>query len=230
MGLMTLADYQSDLESSAQRGGISTTRSTKWVNDAIREFAYAFKFRELETSVSFDTAAGQYEYNLTAHIVATGFRAMHELGIVKTAPSDRLGKLIPESRNVFLQKLGDTTDADNRGEIKYYHKFHNLIYLRPIPDSTLVTSKFHFWKKITPLVNAGDVSEFDEDWDEIIFLGALYRCFRGFGEFDRYQNIRNDFLGLVRSRAGEQDLEEFPEGSISPVTGGDSEDELATGR
>jgi hypothetical protein len=43
----------------------------------------------------------------------------------------------------------------------------------------------------------------------------LYRAYRDYGEFDRYKNVRNDFIGLIRSRVAEEDLEEFPEGGIS---------------
>jgi len=232
MGLLTLTDFRSEVAQGLQRGSVSTIGEAKldrWINDAIREFAYAFNFRELEAKVDFVTVNGQYEYTVGTDILATGFRAIHDLGLRKRLPADRLGRVLPEARSTWLKKVGDVTDTTTHGDPKYYHKYGGVVTLRPVPDSTLVTIIFHYWKRITKLTAVGDVSQFDEDWDEVIKVGAQYRALRDYGEHDRYVNLRNDFLGMVRSRVLELDLEEFPEGSIHPVGPNDSEDDLVSG-
>lgn len=227
MGVLMLSDYRADLDAGLQQA-VSNTYKDRWVNQALKEFGYAFKFHELEVIKQFVTIANQIGFAIGAglDIAVTDFRYIEELR--KVAPKERLGHIIPETRSRYLMKIGDTTDTTQYGNPKYYHKYGNKIYFRPIPDATLVTIDLQYFKSITGFVAAGDTSPFHEDWDEVIYLGALYRGFRHFGEFDRYQNIRNDFLGIVRSRQTEFELEEFPEGGVNPLGPTDTEDSLVT--
>jgi hypothetical protein len=106
-------------------------------------------------------------------------------------------------------------DVDSRGQPIKYHQYDGSLYLRPLSDA-VYTVNGHYWKKITKLVAKTDVSMFKDDWDEVIQLGAIYRAFRKLGEFERWNIIRNEFLAMVRSRVQEEDVEQFPEGSINP--------------
>ena len=118
--------------------------------------------------------------------------------------------------------VGNPDDSTQQGMPQWYHRFGDSIIIRPTPNTVMLIA-VDYAKTVTPLVAVTDVSPLLEDWDEVIFVGALYRGFRHFGEFDRYQNVRNDFLGLVRSRSTEFELEEFPEGGISPLGPNDTE-------
>ena len=230
MGTLTLADFRTDIQGAMQRSGVSNTLLDKWTNQGIEEIAYGLvRFKELQGIKTFSTIANQASYGITTDLAMTDFRAINQYGLRKTAPSDRLGKLIPESRVSYLQKLGDATDTTQYGEIRYYHKYGSNIYFRPIPDAELVTVDMHYWKKITKLVNVGDTSQFDEDWDDAIFLAALYRGMRYFGEYDRWQNVQANMVAMVRSRMMEEDIEEFPEGGISAVGFRDDESVLIDG-
>lgn len=222
MGTMTLTDFQQDVLGGVQRPSFSDlAKVNKWINNAIKEFAYAFKFRELEAVANFNSIPNQIGFTIGTDIGTTRFRAIHEDGLRITGPASgaTLGRMIPETRPSYLKLIGDTADTTQYAQPRYYHKFNNKVYTRPIPDSVIYTIDFHYWQRIVPLAGANDVSQFDEDWDEAILVGAMYRAFRYFGEFDRYQNVRADFLGIVRSRQMEYDLEEFPEGAISPTAG-----------
>ncbi len=71
MGVLTLQNYRDDLGGSAtqigalQRTGISTNLLDRWVNQALREVGYAFKFHELEEVFSFNTVVGVSGYAIT---------------------------------------------------------------------------------------------------------------------------------------------------------------------
>lgn len=235
MGVLTLQNYLDDLGGSGsqvgalQRSNISVPLLTRWINQSMREVGYAFKFHETEGIKQWVTVSGQASYAVgpALDIALTDFWYIIELR--KSAPKERLGWLLPETRSRYRRNIGDTSDTTQYTNPKYYHKFGNRIYLRPIPDATIVTVDMDYAKNLTPLVGVTDVTPFQEDWDEIVFVGALYRGLRHFGEYDRYVNVRNDFLGLVRSRKTEYELEEFPEGGISPLGPNDTEDTLTGG-
>lgn len=220
MGVMTLADFRADLQTALQRT-VSNTLLDKWVNNAIREFAYAFKFRELEDTYLAILPAGNGTFTF-----AGTFRAIHEDGGVRiTAPADKIAQISPETRARYLQLIGDTTDSATWGTPLFYHKYGFSVFVRPVVDATYNLTT-HIWKKITPLVAGSDVSQFDEDWDDVIFNGALYRGFKSFGEFDRWQNVKAEFVGLVRSRTTEMELEKFPTGGVSPLGPNDTESSI----
>lgn len=231
MGTRTLTTFQAELQGAVQRTITDTAQMTRWLNDSVREFAYAFKFPELESSVSFNTVDGTYEYAIGSGLAVdiANFRALHELGLRKMSPLERKGRLIPETREQFLLRT-DLTESTSRGDPMYYHRFRRSIFLRPVPDSTVVAVLAHVWLSVTPMSLPASTTQFHEDWDEIVLLGAMYRAFRHYGEHNQYINIRNDFLGMIRSRVMELDLEQFPEGGINPITGPDaSESDLVSG-
>lgn len=226
MGTQTLQQYRDDLGATTpgmlQRSNIGVTLIDKWVNQALREFGYAFKFHELEASIAFNTLLGVPSYDLVTLIQVTDFRYVDELWI--TDPDTGvITRVRPETRTKYRKNLGVPTDTGTYGLPRWYHRHAGEIFLRPTPDKVYNVS-MDYYKTIEPLDSDGSVSPFHEDWDEAILVGALYRGFRHFGEFDRYQNVRNDFLALVRSRQSEYELEEFPEGGISPLGPHDTQD------
>lgn len=232
MGVLTLQEYRDELggaggEAGAlQRSGISNTLLDRWINRAMREVGYAFKFHESEATKQWVTVAGQTSYTIGNGLNINVADFWYVMELRKSLPVDRIGRVLPETRSRYLKNVGDVTDSETWGDPNRYHKYGNRIFLRPVPDTTLVTVDMDYAKNLVPLAVAGDVTPFQEDWDEIVSVGALYRGFRHFGEYDRYINVRNDFLGLVRSRKTEIELEEFPEGGISPLGPTDTEDDL----
>lgn len=224
MGLLTLTDWRAELEGGLQRAGVSSTLQDKWVNQALKEFGYAFRFHELEASAEFSTVIGIGEYAIGSGLAVdvSDFRYLEELWAIRP-DSESAYKVRPETRGMYLTNIGVRLDSTTYGTPVRYHRFGNKVILRPTPDAVM-TLTMDYYKTIPRIVQPTDTSPFHEDWDEAISIGALYRGFRHFGEFDRYQNVRNDFLGLVRSRSTEFELEEFPEGGINPITADDIED------
>lgn len=221
MGDMTLNEIRQDLVDGLQRGpsqdNVGQVRLTRWINNSIYEFGYAFKFRQLEAFATQGLLA-----NTGVVAFPTNFRMMNENGIEIIGVAGFEGKILPETRDQYIKKNRTTVDTIVPGRPKHFHIYGPLFLVRPVADVDY-TLGVHYWLNIDPLVNDDDLSIFPKDWDDIILTGALYRGFRHFNEFDRYQNVRNDFLGLVRSRKFEEDLEPFPEGGVSGVSYRDTE-------
>lgn len=212
MGIMTLQNFRDDLKDALGRPTVDANRLDRWVNNALFEFGHAFEFPELEKVGSINTVAGQRSYDVPAD-----FRAMHDNGVRIVTPQDRFGgTLVNESRRQYL--MADRYDTGNaRGVVGAYHMYQKKIWVRPAPDGTATAIEFDYWAKVTKLTNPTDVTVFDEDWDEILFRGALYRGHLAYGEHDRVQNVFNLFLADIRSRVMATDLQEFPEGGISAL-------------
>lgn len=224
MGFMTLEDFRQDVASAMQRTvkQLDTKRIDRWVNLTMIEFGYAFKFRELEGLNTIATVIGTASYS-----PFNDWRMWHELGIrlSDNSTGENLGRMIPETREVYLQHI-NTVDSESFGQPSKYHQYNANLYIRPVPDDIYVLN-CHYWKKITPLAAPTDLSPFKDDWDEIILTGAIAKACRAVGELDRMTAFKNEFLGLVRSRVVEEDIEQFPEGGIDPYPR--TEGELETG-
>lgn len=218
MGTYRLQDYQDEIRSMTGRPTLDGTKIARWVNAAQMEFGYAFKFKELEGTIAVPTVAGVVTYTMD-----TSVRMLRESGtwIRDAVTGNRLAKLRKETRENWERRAsGPTSDITLRGQPGYYHRYGRNIILRAAPDK-VYTLTYDCWLKVTKFVLTTDVSMFDEDWDDIILTGGAYRAFRAQGEHDRYINLRNDFLGMVRSRTLDEDIEEFPEGGLNIITSAD---------
>jgi hypothetical protein len=223
MGTMTLLQMRTEVAASTQRSVafLTATRLNQWINWTLFDFGYAFKFRELEgLDPAMATVVGQ-----TAYTMPADWRMWHELGMRLYNATTNFGKLLPEAREQYLMKV-NSVDVSSRGQPLHYHQFAAQFFLRPLPDAIYSVER-HYWKKIVPLAADADLSPFKDEWDEIIVIGATARALRSLGEYDRYVDIKNDYLGQIRSRVLEEDIEQFPEGSIMPYP--QSEGELETG-
>ncbi len=215
MGALALTDFRDEIKNGLQRTNIGDTQLDRWINMSAKEIFYSFKFREAEANTTFVTIQADYDYTIGSglNINVTDFRIIHEEGLWVELPDTERRELLIEVRERWLEKV--TLEAASEAPPTHYHKYGNQIYLRPVPDTTILTIRFHYWKKMTELALDADVTPLDEDWDEAVLLGTLYRGYRYFGEEQRMVNRRNEQLGIIRSRSLEIDLEPFPEGGIS---------------
>lgn len=227
MGTVTLAEMRTNVGVLVQRTGIAPAILNRHINAALLEVVSLARFREYETSASFSTVAADYDYLIgsgaSPGLDVSDFRALHEYGVWITT-DDYERKLIPETRERFLRNLDD--DSGSEGTPTHYHKFGTQLYLRPVPDK-VYTILVHYWMTVTLLSGDGDVTALPAEFDEVIELGAAYRAHRDFREAVESIDKRNDFKELLRTRILESDLEEFPEGGISPVGPADTEEVLA---
>lgn len=218
MGVMKLSEFLTDLDAATKRT-LDPNRAKRWISQSLQEFGYAFKFRELEATADLATVVGTYQYALP-----DAFRMLHENGIWIHSPDEFHNQgLVPETRRQWRRKV-NVVDTTAQAPPTHYHIYATNFFFSPVPD-IVYGLKYDYWKKIPVLAAPDDVTIFKDEWDDIAFTGALYRAFRGSGEFDRYQNVRNDFLGMVRSRVIEEDVEPFPEGGIS--VGAETEEDLS---
>lgn len=226
MGILTLVDYRDELKSGLQRSDLADTQLDRWINMTLQEVAYSFKFREFEGDVTFNTIQADFDYTIGTglNIDISDFRAIHEEGIWIELPDTERKELLIEVRERWLENV--VLEAASEAVPTHYHKYGSQVYLRPVPDVTALTLRFHYWKRAAVLIAGADVSPLLEDWDEALLLGALSKGYRYFSEEQRMINRRNEFLSLVRSRVLETDLEPFPEGGISLPAPTDTEASL----
>jgi hypothetical protein len=211
MGLMTLQDFQNDLKDASGRSSIESGRLNRIINNAMIEFGYAFKFPELQGLAQVTLIQGRNDYGMP-----TNYRAMGDAGVRIDTPQTNFGGiLMPETRTEYLRNARYPS-TETQGVVGFYHIYSKKFWLRPVPNGA-GTFSFDYWKKITRLALPGDTSPFEDDWDDVIFRGSLYRIHMVYGEHDRMINVYNMYLGMVRSRVMAEDLEEFPEGGISYI-------------
>lgn len=220
MGRMTLSEFRTEVADGLQRGtpeAIGITRVDRWLYNSMIEFAYPLKFRELEGTSEVTLLEDEFTLDFP-----TDFRVLHHEGLQIVGADRYEGSLTPETRAQYIRLVRTGESTLRPGRPYFYHIYDSQFYVRPVADDDY-DFVIHYWKRLTMLVNEDSPSIFGDDWDDPILLGALYRGFRHFNEFDRYQNVKNDFIAAVRSRAMPEDLEEFPEGGIHPVTWRDTE-------
>jgi hypothetical protein len=212
MGVKTLTEWQTDIRNSLGRSAADLNEIKGWVNDALLELIGAFKFPELQATGTIDTVAGTDSYALPAD-----FRAFDDQGVSIISPQSRFGGILEVETRVEYKRERQFATTYTRGIPEAIHKYGGKMWIRPTPDATVTRIEFDYHKKLTKLANPSDVSPLQDEWDECIFRGALYRGHLRYGEHDRVINVYNLFLGLVRSRVQIEDLEEFPEGGISAL-------------
>lgn len=227
MGRMTLKQFREQTCTGIQRGTptqVGVELVDTWIHNTMTEFGYAFKFRELEGYEEQPLLAG-----VDSIVHPADFRMVHEIGLVLLGVEGFEGKILPETRDQYIKRHRTVATNVVPGRPLYYHVFGPIFKVRPTPDVDY-TVGVHFWARMQRLVDETEVSIFPDDWDSIILAGSKALGFNHFNEFDRYQNMRNDFLGMIRSRKFESDIEEFPEGGISAVNYKDTESGSVYGR
>jgi hypothetical protein len=226
MGIMTLADFRQEVAEGLGRKTpekVGIPKLDRWINAAMFEFGYALKFRELLNYNEEILVAGTNDVEQPEN-----FRMVSEEGLVVLGVQGYEGKLLRETRSQYIKQHRTADFTALTGRPQRYHIFGPIFKVRPVADVDY-TIGIHYFRRIGQLVDEESVSVFPDDWDDIIYTGALYRGFRYYLETERYVNTRNDFLGLIRSRKMEEDLEEFPEGGISGVHWRETEDILQYG-
>lgn len=222
MGRLSLAEFRTEVATEIQRPNMLLTvegikRLDLWIHAAMYEFGYTLKLPELEGYAEQTLLAGTDDIALPDN-----FRYVHENGLVRLGVEGFEGVIRPETRAQYI-KRHRTVGTSLDGPPSFYHRFAGNFKVRPLADKDYVVG-VHFWQRVDLPAEETDLSQFTEDWDDVIILGAVYRGYRFYNEFDRYINVKNDFIGLIRSRRTVEDFEEFPEGGIHPVTDRDFDD------
>lgn len=212
MGQLTMTRMIAQLTQASGNRVLDPTTVIEWINSAQNEFAYAFQFPELQRVASIPTVAGTVNYTMPAD-----FRAMGEDGVRIITPQNRFGGILTKETRTNYLRSDRFPQTSSQGIARAYHMYQKKMWLRPAPDATVTSIEFDYWAKPTPFASGTDISVFDDDWDDVIIRGAMYRMHLAYGEHDRMINVYNLFLGLIRSRVMAYDLEEFPEGGISMI-------------
>lgn len=190
MGLLTLSDYRTDLQTALGDKGIVDSRLDRWINAAYLDLAGSVNFEILDADATVPTVAS------TASVTAPADSLVIEL--VRDTTSDRLLAWIPKAE-YFARS------AATEGEPLNWTRHGDDIYLHPIPDA--IYSLFIPYKK-SPDILATDAatSIFPAIWDHAIFLLSVHHATLVLGDEQRAAAWLSRAIVYIQSRMTEDDL------------------------
>lgn len=174
---------------------ISTARYNLWLNNSEIEIASAFQFFQTDKWVKRNTVDGTHTYAL---------------------PSDCLGmySLRDATNKRRIRRTGfrkvDNTDYLTEGLPTHYIRFGLDFQLIPTPDATYEI-QLRYCKELTAMSADGDYPTLLSPWHECILMGAEWRGWRAIGEIKRAQLVKQEYIGLVRSRNSDWEIEDGDE-------------------
>lgn len=154
----------------------SNTEIDLLLNTSWWEIADVFKFREKQTSRTFNTVAGTITYAVAADHNATQIIAIED------DDSDQHIALKPISETEYESLFVDTTAA--RGKPTHYFRRGANIHLYPTPDAVYEMTEYYD-KTLSDLASSGDAVSIPQSWHELIWLGAAFRGFLELGDVNK---------------------------------------------
>ena len=153
---------------------LDDTEADLILNQSLWEIADVFHFREAETSREISTVAGTVSYAVAADHNAT------ETLSIEDDDTDQRTRLLPMSEAEYENNFVDTTAA--RAKPTHYFRRGGNIILWPTPDA-VYTIVDRYKMTLADLISGGPL--IPHSWDELIFMGAVFRRFIELGDVNR---------------------------------------------
>jgi len=203
MGLMTLADFETDLQSALGDRGILNARLDRWINAGYYDLAGAVEFEILSNDESVNTV------NATQTITAPTNTLI--IQYIKDTTSDNLLGWVPKGE--LLRKAITPT-----GQPLYWSRHKLNIILAPVPDGVYALS---IYTLEPPTVLTGTaVTLFPETWDQAVFLLAGHNALLALGDEQRSAAWLGRGITYIQSRMTEQDIQANASGLGASLSGG----------
>ena len=196
MGLVTLAEYRTDVDDAMGSKGYATGSLDRWINYGLLDLAGAVKFDILENNEAPVTVSGQEWV---------------------TAPTNTLViELVRDDTNNRLLAWIDKTEyfrrsQDSSGEPTHWTRHNALLYLHPVPDGAYTL----FVATIEPpaaLTTGSETSPFPDTWDSAIFMLAVHHGLLAKGQEQRSAVWLARAITYIASRITEADFSEAATG------------------
>lgn len=185
MGIMTLADFRSELDESIGTPALGNTRYDRWINAAYFEVSGAIEFQQLLDVQSFTTVDGTQAYN----------EAGSTLGIRQVFDVENDAVLLHESVENFLLR-----DEDTEGDPLYWTRFGGQLHLWPVPGTTGDTIKYLRIKQPTVLSASGSVTVLPAQWDMVVWMMSVHYALLSREEQEFAAMWFNRAVSMIRSR------------------------------
>lgn len=192
MGLITLAQFRTDVQSALGDRGLVDATLDRWINLSYLDIGGAVEFEVLqEEDTAQSTVSGTVSVN-----VPTG---AHKVKYVRNTTGNTLLEWVPKTEFYRRQQSAGTPTAWTQ------HKA--LILLNPIPNAVLAL-RIGYRKSPTALSAVGDVTVIPDYWDAAIFLLAVHYGLLAKGEDNRAMVWLQRAASYIQSRITENDLME----------------------
>lgn len=184
MGFMTLAQFETEVESVLGGRANVTSRLDTWINLAYFDVCGAVDFPELDTIYNFSTQVGVNSYNLPSG----GIQIITLYDNVSKRPLRKV-----ERMEVFRQDLTES------GAPRIWARHGSKVYIHPTP-SDVRSIDMLLMKEPVPLAASGDVTVLPRTWDAAILLLATSYGLLALIEENKSTNWYNRGLVYIQSR------------------------------
>lgn len=214
MGLLTLADFRSELlfdlknrSDSAATSGLTVTRQEMFIAYAYLHVTHpsVFRHRELQMAGTIPLVNGTNSYAFTplSTFTVTGIRYVCHVAAATDDPTQIHTKLLPHDEQWFYNRT-----MSSGGPPRDYATRGNNLLVSPVPGANeagqvLVVGA---WREPVGLSLDTDVTELPIVWDEIILLAARWRAELHLGYRDLAEATKLDFVSLINEFKTHEDL------------------------
>jgi len=189
---------------------LSDEKVDRLLNRSYWEVLDKFPFREKEVTVTFNTIIGTRLYNMPEP-----FEALRKLSILE--PATLVHKTIDRTTIDVYERTYDTNEAAE-GFPTHYVREGCAARLLPTPDAIYeITEKY--WTVLADLSITNDTPAIPQSWHEIILLGAIWRAFISFGDYQRARAANQHQIALINSAVPVEAKEEVdsPRGGLEVI-------------
>jgi len=191
MGVLTLADFRTEIQSSTGNRGIDNARLDRWINFGYLDLAGAIKFASLDDKIVIPTVASQANYAITGSPLLIRF-------VVDATSNLLLGWHTP----VEYFRVKDAVT----GTAAKWTREKDEIFIHPVPAG-VVSLEVYVKEEPVLLIATGDVTVLPATWDNAIFLLSTHHALLALGEEQRAAAWFNRAITYIQSRISEDQLE-----------------------
>ena len=189
MGILTLADFRTDLQSALGDRGIGNARLDRWINFGYLDLAGSVDFATMDANTSTNTV------NAT-QTIAVATNALF-IKFIKDTTSDALLAWTP-SVELFRRNITPTAQPDS------WTREGDSIYLHPVPDGVYALVQY-YKKPPTVLSASGDKTVFADTWDDAVYNLAVHHALLVLNEEQRATVWLARAISYIGSRITEAD-------------------------
>lgn len=183
---------------------LTRTSTDELLNRSLWEVTEKFAFREKEYSTNF-VASSAYGNKYT---LPGNFEALLNVS-VQNPDNQRQYDLVRMTRVTYDAEFNsNVSDQCANGQPTGYLRDNDCIIFWPAPDKAY-NIKLRYLLTISDLTDANPNLTIPQSWHEIILLGAVWRGFITFGDYDRSERAKQHQLSLIVSSVPVEAKEEF---------------------
>jgi len=204
MGVMTLADFRTDLQSALGERGFASARLDRWINFGYVDLTGAVAFEVLANDEGIATVDSQnYITAPTNTLVITN---------VRDSTNDILLGWIPKSEYLRRPQTGT-------GEPTHWTRHAGKILLHPVPDGAYTLDVYTIEPPAVMSIGTA-VSVLPDTWDPAIFQLAVHHALLALGDEQRSAAWLSRAITYIGSRLTEADFAQGARGLEASIPQG----------